>query len=161
MFRFLKFLIKFIGFAILLILTIVTIERLLIERNTVEDDYDRFLKESDALIITYHDNGIIKSKMPLKKGVKDGTAYSFYTDGSKRSEVKYKQDKLNGVQKSWHKNGNLKGEEVIVNNVRDGVSKDYYESGIISREVVFKDGDMVSFIEYNKNGEVEYSSKVK
>jgi len=120
------------------------------------DDYDEYIKRTNSEMITYYENGAIRTRMPFKKGVKDGEAYSYYSNGVKRSLLIYKNNKLNGVQKTWYDNGILKSEEPVKNGVRHGYRKSYYESGT-KKEVVLQEGSKVIDIRmYNKNGTVEF-----
>ena len=120
------------------------------------DDYDEYIKRTNSEMITYYENGAIRTRMPFKKGVKDGEAYSYYSNGVKRSLLIYKNNKLNGVQKTWYDNGILKSEEPVKNGVRYGYRKSYYESGT-KKEVVLQEGSKVIDIRmYNKNGTVEF-----
>ena len=120
------------------------------------DDYDEYIKRTNSEMITYYENGAIRTRMPFKKGVKDGEAYSYYSNGVKRSVLIYKNNELNGVQKTWYDNGILKSEEPVKNGVRYGYRKSYYESGT-KKEVVLQEGSKVIDIRmYNKNGTVEF-----
>ena len=120
------------------------------------DDYDEYIKRTNSEMITYYENGAIRTRMPFKKGVKDGEAYSYYSNGVKRSVLIYKNNELNGVQKTWYDNGILKSEEPVKNGVRHGYRKSYYESGT-KKEVVLQEGSKVIDIRmYNKNGTVEF-----
>jgi len=120
------------------------------------DDYDEYIKRTNSEMITYYENGAIRTRMPFKKGVKDGEAYSYYSNGVKRSVLIYKNNELNGVQKTWYDNGILKSEEPVKNGVRYGYRKSYYESGT-KKEVVLQEGSKVIDIRmYNKDGAVEF-----
>ena len=120
------------------------------------DDYDEYIERTNSEMITYYENGTIRTRMPFKKGVKDGEAYSYYSNGVKRSVLIYKNNELNGVQKTWYDNGILKSEEPVKNGVRYGYRKSYYESGT-KKEVVLQEGSKVIDIRmYNKNGTVEF-----
>ena len=123
------------------------------DNDTIDlDDYDEYIKNTNSEMITYHEDGSIKTRMPFKKGIKDGEAYSYYSNGVKRSVLIYKNNKLNGVQRAWHNNGVLKSEEPVKNGVRYGYRTIYYESGA-KKEVVLQEGNKVLDISmYNEDG---------
>ena len=116
------------------------------------DDYDEYIKSTNSEMITYYEDGTIRTKMPFKKGVKDGEAYSYYSNGVKRSVLIYKNNKLNGVQRTWYDNGTFKSEEAIRNGVRHGYTKSYYESGAKKEVVLYEDGDPAIINMYREDG---------
>ena len=125
------------------------------------DDYDEYIKSTNSEMITYHKDGAIRTRMPFKKGVKDGTAYSYYSDGVKRSALIYKDNKLNGVQRAWHNNGVLKSEEPVKNGVRHGYLKSYYESGAKREVVLYEGGEPIDINMYHEDGSVLYEKNYR
>ena len=121
------------------------------------DRYDLQLSTLKGEIILYYDNGTIKSRMPLVKGVRNGKANSYHPDGSIRAETYYVNGKINGVSKGWYDSGILRGEEAIKNGVRHGYRKSYYESGAKKEVVLYEDGNPIDIRMYNEDGTVFYS----
>jgi antitoxin component YwqK of YwqJK toxin-antitoxin module len=56
------------------------------------------------------------------------------------------------VKKEYYPNGKLKTEMRYKNGKLDGMTKGYYDSGKLKAEAVFKDDKMVSAVCYDENG---------
>lgn len=121
------------------------------------DDYDKYIKSTNSEMITYYENGTIRTRISIEKGIKSGVANSYYPDGSKKSELYYVNGKISGVSKGWYNSGTLKGLEVVKNGVRQGYRKSYYESGVKKEVVLYKDGNPIDINMYNEDGSILYS----
>ncbi|MBQ4206079.1 MAG: hypothetical protein II662_05425, partial [Bacteroidales bacterium] len=60
---------------------------------------------------------------------KNDAVVSYWPDGKVKSELRYADDKLNGLCKWYYSNGNPSMEAVYENNVLNGPSTRWYENG--------------------------------
>ena len=60
------------------------------------------------------------------------TKYLYYSNGQIKSEINYKDDRLNGKRTDWYENGQKFGETNYKDGKRDGKWTEWYESGQIS-----------------------------
>ena len=121
------------------------------------DSYDFYLATSKGEIILYYDDNTIKARIPLEKGIKNGKANSYYSDGSKKSERYYVNGKIDGTSKGWYNSGKLKGKEAMKNGVRHGYRESYYESGVKKEVVLYENGEPIDINMYHEDGSVLYS----
>jgi len=117
---------------------------------------DFLLLTSNAEIVVYYDDGTIRGKIPLKKGIREGRAYSYYPNGSKKSEIYYVNGEVDGTSRGWYDNGKLKGKETIRNGVRHGYRKSYYKSGAKKEVVLYENGEPVEINMYHEDGSALY-----
>lgn len=122
--------------------------------NKPIDRYDFHLMTSKGEILLYYDNGNLKVKIPLEKGIKSGVANTYYRNGVKKTEREYKDGKVDGLSKFWSEEGVLIGEETVINGLRDGYKKTYYSNGGIKEELLFKEGELLSMKLYLEDGSI-------
>lgn len=87
----------------------------------------------------YREDELIRT-YPLKDGVLNGTAVSYYISGGILAEKPYKDGKLDGVAKTYYKTGK---EETVVPYTagkREGVAKYYYQNGYMQGQGIYIDG---------------------
>jgi antitoxin component YwqK of YwqJK toxin-antitoxin module len=120
------------------------------------DRYDFHLLTSKGEVILYYDDGAIKARIPLNKGIRSGKANTYHPNGSKKTERNYVNNKVDGLSKAWYENGNLESEETIRNGLRHGYKKSYYESGEKKEVVLYEDGSPVVIKMYRKDGAIEF-----
>ncbi|MDG1176614.1 MAG: hypothetical protein P8N07_12595 [Flavobacteriales bacterium] len=89
--------------------------------------------------LEYHENGNVKVKGDLVKGIRQNTWYSFYENGNSWSESNYLFGKKNGIYKLFYSNGNLKVHGVYENNIKTGVWFFYLENGQFEKEIDFNE----------------------
>lgn len=77
----------------------------------------------------YWENGNLKSELPYKNGKLNGTAVWYYEDGTIQMEVNYANDIIEGSSIRYHDNGRKDTEEMYVNNLRQGKATEYSYSG--------------------------------
>ena len=75
--------------------------------------------------------------------------------GGLRSEIKYKNNQLNGVKKLYHENGKLMGKWKYKNGKRDGKTIRYYVNGEVRYINIFKKGDLINRKEYDEKGNLK------
>jgi hypothetical protein len=77
----------------------------------------------------------MRTKIP-----KDGLHIEQYENGNKKSELNYKNQKLNGLCTSWYENGNKTLEGNFKNGRPDGFLAIWYENGQKKSEENYKNG---------------------
>ena len=116
----------------------------------IPDDVRCYVRKEDRVTFcTDHDGAPINGEMrkyredelirtyPLKDGVLNGTAVSYYISGGILAEKPYKDGKLDGVAKTYYKTGK---EETVVPYTagkREGVAKYYYQNGYMQGQGIY------------------------
>ncbi len=75
--------------------------------------------------IQYWENGNKKSEMAYRNGKLQGVATWYYQDGKKHYEVTYKDDLLEGKAIRWYSNGKVQSEDYYSGNMLNGSSIDW------------------------------------
>jgi antitoxin component YwqK of YwqJK toxin-antitoxin module len=100
----------------------------------------------------YHENGQIMFERNYIDGKEEGLWKLYYETGQLEQEGNYKDDKRDGLWKIYYKNG----QENWVGNRKDGktygVWKRYYENGNLMIEEQHKDGELISSICFDEQG---------
>ena len=97
------------------------------------------------------------NEYPLKNGLYDGVAKSYYVDGGElKSQSEYKAGKREGFYKLYYQgSGKLKQQGAYKADRREGVFTDYYESGEVSARHPYKGGlRNDKDVDYYKSGKV-------
>jgi antitoxin component YwqK of YwqJK toxin-antitoxin module len=105
---------------------------------------------------SYWENGNIKSELPYKNGKLNGVARWYYEDGTLQQEVPYVDDMIDGTLRRYHDNGRRETEETWLNNVRNGVAIEYNYPGKRIEQKYYKNDTLHG--EYRKwygNGELQ------
>lgn len=63
--------------------------------------------DKDDAVKSYWDNGNLKSELRYKEGKLDGLCRWYYNNGKPEMEVIYNMNVLEGPGKRWHENGNI------------------------------------------------------
>jgi len=71
--------------------------------------------------------------------IDDGKRKAFYDNGNKKSELSYKDDKLDGIQTHWHLNGQINSESNYKDGKKDGEWTWWFENGRIQKIDNYKD----------------------
>lgn len=137
-----------------------------------DDKWEGELKE-------YHTNGTLSAELNFKEDKKDGP-YSFYfrngqlsekgsykldkkmddyesyyNNGQLESKGRYKNDNQVGKWVSYFYDGKLKQEiEFDDNGKKNAISKTYDRDGKIHHEMEYKNGELLSYKFFNKNGKI-------
>lgn len=91
----------------------------------------------------YYSDGTIKSKIQYKNGKQSGYVREYHPNG-RLAFVQYVRDgKINGPVKAYYSSGRLKGEVIYVNNSEHGRMREYYESGTIKEEALYVRGKII------------------
>ena len=97
------------------------------------------MKKKEEIKVEYYDNGNKKSEIHYKNGKLDGVQTYWYEDGNKELERHYKDGEMDGVATEWCEDG-TKIEEHYKDGKLDGVSTWWYEDGTKNSEAQYKDG---------------------
>ena len=89
---------------------------------------------------SYYDNGVVKSSMVYKDGLKDGAAHYFYDNGKEKRQEVYTKGVIHGMLTEYYNDGFLKFEVEYDNGMRNGVFRSYYEDGQLRVEEEYING---------------------
>jgi hypothetical protein len=108
----------------------------------------------------YHDNGKLKSEVPLKNGIPEGTWTYYYNSGEKYYEITYKNGIKEGLVTGWYRSGKKMYEYHNKNGVEEGLEHWWYESGEKKAIKHFKNGEEHGIRkEWDKEGKKIYEGK--
>ena len=94
-----------------------------IEREDTIQNLDRFYLEKFAgnVFTEFYEDGNIKSKSEMSKGIKNGKYQAFYPDGKLQINGKFKNNKRNGTWNYFDENGK-------------SIRKEKWKNGVLSKE---------------------------
>ena len=92
-------------------------------------------------IITYYDNGNIRSIIHYKNGVRDGDAIFYRENGNKIQKLSYFNGKVNGLVENYD-NGVLKEMFSIENGKREGPTSYFDSTGTYIKDVFYTEGKL-------------------
>ena len=95
----------------------------------------------------YWENGNLKSELRYENDKLNGLCTWYLMNGKPQMEVTYKDNKMDGMLRRWHENGNLMEESWYKDGAQDSVSRIYSLKGILVGETHYVDGVL--------NGEVK------
>jgi len=91
-------------------------------------------------VISYYNNGSIKSIVHFNNGVRDGEAKFFWTNGKIRQELSYFNGRVDGLVGNYDKNGKLREMFSIVNSKREGPTSYFDSTGAFINDVYYTEG---------------------
>jgi len=100
----------------------------------------------------YYPSGKLKSETRYINGQLNGIQKGYYESGKLSFEMPFNNGKLNGVQKEYYESGQLESERTYRDGERNGVLKKYYKSGDLMKEVLYKNGKGISGYLYDLDG---------
>jgi len=110
----------------------------------------------------YYENGNIKSEIPLKGDIINGTAKHYYDDGSLKQEVSYINGVKTGLSKNYFHDGTLNWECFYENDKHNGLFKEYSSQGVLILESNLKMGQQNGSTKaYYPNGKIKSISEYK
>lgn len=89
---------------------------------------------------SYYNNGVVKSSVEYKDGLKDGATHYFYGNGNEKRQEVYTNGVIHGMITEYYDNGNLKFEVEFGNGMRNGAFRSYYEDGQLKVEEEYING---------------------
>ena len=96
-------------------------------------------EKTDA-VRAYYENGNIKSELRYKDGKLNGECKWFYSNGKPEMMVHYDMNVLNGEAMRWYENGNEEARFYFKDNQYDSIFESYNVSGILVKKENYKDG---------------------
>ena len=91
-------------------------------------------------IISYYNNGSIKSIVHYNNGVRDGDAKYYWIDGKIKQELSYFNGRVDGLVNNYDENGILREMYSIVNSKREGPTSYFDSSGTYMKDVFYTEG---------------------
>lgn len=109
----------------------------------------------------YYPNGVIKSKINLKNGLKDGVALYYDNKGRLISKTEYKDDLKNGKLINYNaETGHPILEANFKDDIQSGLVTQYYLEGMLFRESYYKEGRLNGIIKtYWPDGKIKAENK--
>ncbi len=98
------------------------------ERNETFGYVIKSFKDS-MLILNYNSDSVLREKIILKMGLKEGIRLVNYESGILRQEIPYVKNRIHGVKKMYSENGTLLIETSYVNGKREGDRIIYLNDG--------------------------------
>lgn len=112
--------------------------------------------------VTFHENGQKKSEVNYKDGKVDGLSTAWYESGQKQAELTVKDGVPDGLFTVWYEHGQKKSEIDYKNGVEDGRFIEWYESGQKRSEATNEDGGLVGrFTTWYENGQKQSEGSFK
>lgn len=106
--------------------------------------------------------GYIDEQAGYSNNMLHGRNYK-YRYGRPKSQLHYKDGKLDGMQKEFYDNGKLQQETEFEAGVQNGVYRYYSDDGILRMEYTYKDGEKVSggIIEVSEEEEAQAAENLR
>lgn len=102
--------------------------------------------------IVYYDENGYKCKVTKKNNLEHGKAVCYYSNGSIRSEGKYRYGKKEGVHKKYYENGVIEEKATFEDGINNGYLILYDENGNIYLKFKYHYGDIVEAMDEYGNG---------
>jgi len=117
---------------------------------------NQIVSAGQSVEIEWYANGTKKSEVPYKDGQQYGKVRRWYPNGQKEEEVSMRNTRVHGLYRSWYENGNKKMEFTSINNVMSDEYREWFENGKLSTEIIeMKDKKMISVKQFWDNGQVK------
>lgn len=105
----------------------------------------------------YQDNNLIRL-YPLKDGLLEGTAITYYANGNPQTEKQYKKGVLNGLMREYNYTGSLQTEIPYRNGLKEGIAKTYDENGNMVSQMIYSNDALNGEMRiYTPDGKTLYS----
>ncbi len=104
----------------------------------------------------YYPSGKLKSEVNYKNGKLEGIFMDYYKHGKLKYEANYKNGKEEGIARGYYKNGKLEYEENYKNGKLEGHAKTYYETGEYMFIDTYKNGININRKSYTEDGKLEF-----
>lgn len=102
----------------------------------------KILCQTDSLI-TYFDNGRIKSIIHYTDGVRDGDAQFYRENGNIKEELTYVNGRVEGLVRRYDENGILREMFSIENGKREGPTSLFDSTGTYVNDIYYEEGILV------------------
>ena len=95
---------------------------------------------------SYWDNGTLRSDLNYKDGKLNGPAVWYFENGLKEQEANYVNNKLNGVMKRWYTSGIPESVSNYNHGLLDGMAITYDEGGAKTNQRIVPSGQNSSVV---------------
>jgi TonB family protein len=102
----------------------------------------RITAQADS-VISYHDNGNIKSIIHVTDKVRDGEAKFYWENGKLKEDISYVNGRVEGLVRRYDDNGILREMFTIENGKREGPTSLFDSTGTYVKDVDYEEGIMV------------------
>lgn len=110
---------------------------------------------------SYWENGNLKSELPYRNGKLNGVARWYYEDGTLQQEVPYVDNKINGVLKRYHDNGRREAEETYVNDMKNGKAVEYTYPGKRIEQKYYRNDTLHGiYRKWHRNGKIQIEGEL-
>jgi len=103
-------------------------------RNLRHDEEGRYLLDGNlftGVAVDYRPDGSKATEVSFRDGIQHGLMIGWHPNGVKRSETMYVEGRAEGVRREWYDNGQLKLENTIGKRGELLASKQWDETGIL------------------------------
>ena len=110
-------------------------------------------RKKDNVVVSYWDNGKVKSELRYTDGELDGVCKWYYSSGNPSMAVTYTMNVLNGQSTRWYENGAVEEKAFYKDNQYDGVVEEYNVFGTLTKKSTYSQGILNGrFLQYYENG---------
>jgi antitoxin component YwqK of YwqJK toxin-antitoxin module len=119
--------------------------------------------EKNGPILTYSENGTLKTKVTYTNGIKNGSSYLYYPDGKTiQLEMPYVNGKREGVSRKYYENGKIYAETSYKNDLLDGIRRLFFTNGKVKAEIPYRENNPgIGLIEYLVNGGIKTPNEME
>lgn len=96
--------------------------------------------EKDDAVVSYWENGKIRSEIHYSDGKLDGPCKWYYNTGTPSMEAVYAMNVLNGESTRWHENGQVMIKAYYKDNQYDGMVEEYNVAGVLIKRENYTNG---------------------
>ena len=115
----------------------------------------RLAGNGDTIYQVLDKQGKLISEETVKKGMKNGSSWTYYPSGKVKEKVLYKDDKKQGVAEWYFEDGRVYQQTPYENGLIDGIKKKFFEGGMLAAEIPYEMGQpFLGTKEYAKDGEL-------
>lgn len=110
-------------------------------------------EKKDKIVTDYWPDGKVKSELRYTNDKLNGLCRWYYSNGNPSMEVVYNMNVLNGESTRWYENGKIEEKANFVDNQYDGVVEEYNTFGKLVKKTSYKNGVLNGmFYQWYDNG---------
>lgn len=112
------------------------------ENGTLRSEFNLLNNNNHGICTIFYENGFLKLQHSYIEGLKDGTCNDYFENGHLWTTAEYKENKKHGDYISYYNNDShqIHYSGSYVYGEKDGIWVDYEEDGSIDEEIEYKDG---------------------
>lgn len=110
------------------------------QENLGKDESSVLPESINEEILTYHENGEIKSEGLKVNGKREGEWLEYDDSGRLKLKLFYDKGKMDGEQFEYWNDGQVESKENYENGKKEGEQIEYYKNGNFSKKFYFKNG---------------------